>query len=31
MERYQFFENHRHIHGANLGLSAHAYRNARGF
>lgn len=28
---YQFVENHRHIHGANLGLSADAYRNAGGF
>jgi glycosyltransferase involved in cell wall biosynthesis len=27
MERYQFIENHRQIHGANLGLSAAAYRN----
>ena len=27
---YQFIENHRHIHGANLGLSAEAYRNAGG-
>lgn len=31
MELYQFIENHRHIHGANLGLSAEAYRNAGGF
>ncbi|MNI92605.1 hypothetical protein D3C73_1504230 [compost metagenome] len=31
MERYQFIENHRHIHGANLGLSATAYRDAGGF
>lgn len=31
MELYQFIENHRHIHGANLGLSADAYRNAGGF
>lgn len=31
MELYQFVENHRHIHGANLGLSAEAYRNAGGF
>jgi glycosyltransferase involved in cell wall biosynthesis len=31
MECYQFIENHRHIHGANLGLSAEAYRNAGGF
>jgi glycosyltransferase involved in cell wall biosynthesis len=31
MEHYQFIENHRHIHGANLGLSAEAYRNAGGF
>lgn len=30
LEFYQFIENHRHIHGANLGLSAEAYRNARG-
>jgi glycosyltransferase involved in cell wall biosynthesis len=28
---YQFIENHRHIHGANLGLSAEAYLNAGGF
>jgi len=28
---YQFIENHRHIHGANLGLSAEAYQNAGGF
>jgi glycosyltransferase involved in cell wall biosynthesis len=28
---YQFTENHRHIHGANLALSADAYRNAGGF
>ncbi|WP_053119672.1 glycosyltransferase family 2 protein [Pseudomonas sp. P1.31] len=31
LEHYQFIENHRHIHGANLGLSAEAYRNAGGF
>lgn len=31
MKLYQFIENHRHIHGANLGLSAEAYRNAGGF
>ncbi|MHC8314282.1 glycosyltransferase family 2 protein [Pseudomonas sp. LB3P31] len=31
LERYQFIENHRHIHGANLGLSADAYKNAGGF
>lgn len=31
MEHYRFIENHRHIHGANLGLSAEAYRNAGGF
>ena len=31
MELYQFIENHRHIHGANLGLSAEADRNAGGF
>ena len=31
MECYQLIENHRHIHGANLGLSAEAYRNAGGF
>ncbi|RMP69005.1 hypothetical protein ALQ18_04388 [Pseudomonas marginalis pv. marginalis] len=31
MALYQFTENHRHIHGANLGLSAAAYRNAGGF
>lgn len=31
MELYQFIENHRHIHGANLGLSAEAYRSAGGF
>jgi len=31
MECYQFVENHRHIHGANLGLSATAYREAGGF
>jgi glycosyltransferase involved in cell wall biosynthesis len=31
MEHYQFVENHRHIHGANLGLSAEAYRKAGGF
>ncbi|MFJ5282778.1 glycosyltransferase [Pseudomonas sp. NPDC088429] len=31
MELYQFIENHRHIHGANLGISAEAYRNAGGF
>lgn len=31
LELYQFVENHRHIHGANLGLSAEAYRNAGGF
>lgn len=31
LEAYQFIENHRHIHGANLGLSATAYRNAGGF
>jgi len=28
---YQPVEGHRHIHGANLGLSAHAYRKAGGF
>ena len=27
IELYQFIENHRHIHGASLGLSADAYRN----
>jgi glycosyltransferase involved in cell wall biosynthesis len=31
LQLYQFIENHRHIHGANLGLSAEAYRNAGGF
>ena len=31
LERYQFIENHRHIHGANLGLSAAAYKSAGGF
>lgn len=31
LERYRFIENHRHIHGANLGLSAEAYRTAGGF
>lgn len=31
LELYQFIENHRHIHGANLGLSASAYLNAGGF
>lgn len=31
MELYQFIENHRHIHGINLGLSADAYRNEGGF
>ncbi|WP_242167928.1 MULTISPECIES: glycosyltransferase [unclassified Pseudomonas] len=31
LELYQFTENHRHIHGANLGLSADAYLNAGGF
>ncbi|MCX2898136.1 glycosyltransferase [Pseudomonas mandelii] len=31
LEHYQFIENHRHIHGANLGLSAAAYKNAGGF
>lgn len=31
LARYQFVENHRHIHGANLGLSADAYREAGGF
>ncbi|WP_085687252.1 MULTISPECIES: glycosyltransferase family 2 protein [unclassified Pseudomonas] len=31
MELYQFVENHRHIHGANLGISADAYRSAGGF
>lgn len=31
MERYQFIENHRHVHGANLGVSAEAYRNTGGF
>ncbi|RON56148.1 glycosyltransferase [Pseudomonas frederiksbergensis] len=31
LEVYQFVENHRHIHGANLGMSAKAYRNAGGF
>jgi glycosyltransferase involved in cell wall biosynthesis len=31
MEHYQFIENHRHIHGANLGLSAKAYRSVGGF
>lgn len=31
LELYQFIENHRHIHGANLGLSANAYRKAGGF
>ncbi|MEW5506855.1 glycosyltransferase [Pseudomonas antarctica] len=31
MEFYQLIENHRHIHGANLGLTAEAYRNAGGF
>jgi glycosyltransferase involved in cell wall biosynthesis len=31
LELYQSIENHRHIHGANLGLSAEAYRNAGGF
>lgn len=28
---YQFIENHRHIHGANLGISAAAYLKAGGF
>ncbi|PIB42568.1 glycosyl transferase [Pseudomonas sp. 2822-15] len=28
---YNFIENHRHIHGANLGLSAEAYQSAGGF
>ncbi|AKS04646.1 glycosyltransferase [Pseudomonas trivialis] len=28
---YQFIENHRHIHGANLGINADAYRRAGGF
>ncbi|MFL1493828.1 glycosyltransferase [Pseudomonas antarctica] len=31
LELYQFTENHRHIHAANMGLSADAYRNAGGF
>ncbi|QKG67058.1 glycosyltransferase family 2 protein [Pseudomonas sp. B14-6] len=31
LELYQFIENHRHIHGANLGLSAEAYLKAGGF
>ncbi len=31
MERYQFIEHHRHIHGADLGLSAAAYRSSGGF
>lgn len=31
LEHYQFIENHRHIHGANLGLSATAYRRVGGF
>ncbi|UDU83141.1 glycosyltransferase [Pseudomonas sp. HN2-3] len=31
MERYEFIEDHRHIHGANLGLSAEAYLKAGGF
>ncbi|MFJ3367987.1 glycosyltransferase [Pseudomonas sp. NPDC086251] len=31
LELYQFIENHHHIHSANLGLSAEAYRNAGGF
>jgi glycosyltransferase involved in cell wall biosynthesis len=31
LELYQFIENHTHIHGANLGLSAEAYLNAGGF
>lgn len=31
LELYQFIENHRHIHGANLGLSAEAYLGAGGF
>lgn len=31
LELYQFSENHRHVHGANLGMTAHAYRRAGGF
>jgi len=31
LERYQFIEDHQHIHGANLGLSAQAYVSAGGF
>ncbi|WP_426108746.1 glycosyltransferase [Pseudomonas sp. TWR1-1-4] len=31
LELYQFTENHRHVHGANLGMSAHAYERAGGF
>lgn len=31
LELYPFIENHRHVHGANLGLSANAYRKAGGF
>ncbi|MHC8299694.1 glycosyltransferase family 2 protein [Pseudomonas sp. ZS1P83] len=30
-QRYQAREGHRHIHGANLGISADAYRRAGGF
>jgi glycosyltransferase involved in cell wall biosynthesis len=31
LEHYRFTEDHRHIHGANLGMSATAYTNAGGF
>jgi glycosyltransferase involved in cell wall biosynthesis len=31
MGLYQFSEGHRHVHGANLGVSAQAYRRAGGF
>lgn len=31
LELYQFSENHRHVHGANLGMTAQAYRRAGGF
>ncbi|MEX3776940.1 glycosyltransferase family 2 protein [Pseudomonas sp. MYb118] len=30
-QHYQYREGHRHIHGANLGVSAEAYRRAGGF
>lgn len=31
LERYTHADGHRHIHGANLGVSSHAYRRCGGF